>query len=184
MEHRFMCDVSDGLSERDIATLRFQFPFMERGLGRPDSAAVAHRTVRAAVAAASALFPDLPLFAGGKSFGGRMTSGAQALQPMALLRGLVFLGFPLHQPGKPSNERADHLRDVDIPMLFVQGTRDKMAEIDRMDAVVSGLSSKANLVPIAGADHSFHVLVRSGRTDADVLTEILGAMKDWIAHMV
>lgn len=180
MAHAFMGAMAVGLAQRNIATLRYQFPYMERGSKRPDAPATAHAAVRAAVAQASTLFPGLPLFAGGKSFGGRMTSQAQASEPMAGVEGLVFLGFPLHAAGTPSSTRAKHLFDVRIPMLFVQGTRDTLAEFGRMQALVSELGELATLLTIAEADHSFHVLVRSGRTDDEVKEQILDGVADWI----
>lgn len=183
MKHSFMQTVADGLAERHVATLRYQFPFMERGSKRPDSPTVAHRTVRAAVAAARAA-TGLPLVAGGKSFGGRMTSQAQAAAPLCGVAGLVFLGFPLHPPENPSNERASHLSAITVPMLFVQGTRDKLAELPRVESVVSGLLPRATLLPIEHADHGFEVLVRSGRKHADVMTEILDGLAFWIASVL
>ena len=184
MTHPFMAAVASGLAERRIACLRYQFPYMERGSKRPDSPEVAHATVRAAVVEAGRQWPRLPLFAGGKSFGGRMTSQAQALAPLPGVRGLVFLGFPLHPAGKPSDERAAHLSDVLIPMLFLQGTRDDLAAFDLMQAVIACLGARANLHPCVAADHSFRVLARSGRTDAEVLDEALDALAAWIDRCV
>lgn len=181
MKHPFMQTVADGLAERQVATLRYQFPYMEAGSRRPGSPALAHRTVRAAVSAAKAA-TGLPLVAGGKSFGGRMTSQAQAAAPLDGVIGLVFLGFPLHPPEKPSSERAAHLSDIRVPMLFVQGTRDKLAEPARIESVVSDLGPRAALLPIEHADHGFDVLVRSGRKPADVMTEVLDAAARWIAQ--
>ena len=172
MEHPFMSAVSQGLFERQIATFRYQFPFMEAGSKRPDRPALAHAAVRAAVTSASAAFPSKPIVAGGKSFGARMTSQAQAIAPLAGVKGLVFLGFPLHPPGKPSNERAAHLEGIDIPMLFLQGTRDDLAELERIQIVVATLGARAELEVVDGADHSFHVLKRSGRTDDDVIVQL------------
>lgn len=183
MSHPFMQTVADGLAQRHIATLRYQFPYMERGSKRPDSPSVAHRTVRAAVAAAHAS-TGLPLVAGGKSFGGRMTSQAQAEAALDEVAGLVFLGFPLHPPEKPSNARATHLSAVAIPMLFVQGTRDKLAELARIESVVSSLLPRATLLPIDQADHGFDVLVRSGRKPADVMTEVLDGVAGWITTLL
>ena len=180
MTHPFMEDVAKGLGERGVATLRYQFPYMEKGGKRPDPPAVAHAAVRAAMAEAARCCPGLPLFAGGKSFGARMTSQAQAKRPLAGARGLVFLGFPLHPSGKPSSERADHLVDVRIPMLFVQGTRDKLAEPDLLKPVIDRLGTAATLQTVEGADHSFHVPARSGRSDRDVMTEILDSVAAWI----
>ena len=178
MTHRFMEEVASGLADRDIATLRYQFPYMERGSKRPDAPAVAHAAVRAAVAEAARRCGELPLLAGGKSFGGRMTSQAQAIKPLPGVGGLVFLGFPLHPAGKPSTERAAHLSDVLIPMLFVQGTQDKLAEPALIGPVVAGLGS-ASLHEVKAADHAFHVPARSGRSDREVMTEILDAVAAW-----
>ena len=180
MAHPFMAAVAAGLAERDIATLRYQFPYMERGSKRPDSPAIAHAAVRAAVAHAIGLLPKIPIFAGGKSFGGRMTSQAQAAAPMPNVRGLVFLGFPLHPAGKPSQDRAKHLFDVKIPMLFLQGTSDKLAELDQLNPVCKALGTRATLKLFAEADHSFHVPARTGRKDAEVLAEVLDALAAWI----
>jgi uncharacterized protein len=181
MTHSFMASVAEGLCDRGIATLRYQFPYMEKGSRRPDAPALAHATVRAAVAEAVRLYPDLLLVAGGKSFGGRMTSQAQALQPLLGVRGLAFFGFPLHPAGKPSVDRAKHLSDVHVPMLFIQGTRDKLAEPALLQAVVKKLGADASLHEIDGADHSLHVPAKSGRRDADVLSEALDAMTHWLA---
>jgi predicted alpha/beta-hydrolase family hydrolase len=180
MAHSFMEAIARGLAERGIASLRYQFPYMERGSKRTDPPAVAHAAVRAAVAHAARLFPSLLLFAGGKSFGGRMTSQAEAQQALPGVEGLVFLGFPLHADGKPSITRAEHLQKVSLPMLFVQGTRDKLAEFGLIGTVVRELGPRATLMPIAEADHSFHVLVRSGRTDAEVLAQVLDGMAKWM----
>lgn len=181
MKHPFMQAVADGLAERHVATLRYQFPCMERGSKRPDSPAVAHRTVVAAVSAARGS-TGLPLFAGGKSFGGRMTSQAQAAAPLEGVIGLLFLGFPLHPSEKPSIERAAHLSDITIPMLFIQGTRDKLAEPGHITSVVSALSPLATLLPIEHADHGFDVLVRSGRKSSEVMTQVLDGAAGWIAR--
>ncbi|CAN5395176.1 alpha/beta hydrolase [soil metagenome] len=180
MEHGFMQAVADGLARRAVATLRFQFPYMESGSSRPDVPAVAHRAVRAAVSTASELFPDVPLFAGGKSFGARMTSQAQAKAPLPSVQGLVFLGFPLHPDGKPSIERAEHLDGVAVPMLFLQGTRDGLADIDLVTAVTTRLAALATLVKVAEADHSFHVLKRSGRSDEEVMEQLLDVAAGWM----
>jgi len=179
MTHRSMEEVASGLADRDIATLRYQFPYMEKGSKRPDAPAVAHTAVRAAVAEAARHCADMPLVAGGKSFGGRMTSQAQASKPLPGVRGLVFLGFPLHPAGKPSTERATHLRDILIPMLFVQGTQDKLAEPALIGPVVSALGT-ATLHRVEAADHSFHVPARSGRTDREVMTEVLDTVAAWV----
>jgi uncharacterized protein len=180
MTHAFMTEAAEGLAERGIATLRYQFPYMEKGGKRPDPPDVAHATVRAAVTEAARACLGLPLIAGGKSFGGRMTSQAQAIAPLAGVRGLAFLGFPLHPAGKPSSDRAKHLADVDIPMLFVQGTRDALAKLSLLEPVVKSLGSLATLHPVKEADHSFHVLVRSGRNDREVLDEVLDAFAAWV----
>jgi predicted alpha/beta-hydrolase family hydrolase len=180
MTHSFLAAVSTGLAERDVATLRFQFPYMEGGSKRPDRPALACATVRAAVNAAFRLAPGLPLFAGGKSFGGRMTSQAQADAALPDARGLVFLGFPLHPANKPSDERARHLAAVRIPMLFVQGTRDALADTRVLGPVIGSLGAGATLQPIEQADHSFHVPVRSGITDAQVLEKMLDGVASWM----
>ena len=181
MTHPSMAVIAEGLAERGIATLRYQFPYMDKGSKRPDPPAVAQATVRAAVAEAVRHCGELPLFAGGKSFGGRMTSQAQARAPLAGVRGLVFLGFPLHSAGKPSSERAKHLAEVNVPMLFLQGTRDALAELDLLEPVVKGLGARATLHLVQEADHSFHVLKRSGRDDHEVMAEVLDAFAAWVA---
>lgn len=180
MTHSFMETFARGLSERRIASLRYQFPYMEKGSKRPDPPAIAQVTVRAAVTKAVEIFPGLNLIAGGKSFGGRMTSQAQAAAPLPGVRGLAFVGFPLHPAGKPSTDRADHLDKIDIPMLFLQGTRDTLAEAALIEPVVQRLGSRATLHLVDGADHSFHVLARSGRNDRDVMNEILDAFTGWV----
>ena len=179
MSHPFMETVATGLAGRGIATLRYQFPYMEKASKRPDTPAVAHVTVRAAVAEAARCCPGLPLIAGGKSFGGRMTSQAQAIAPLPDVRGLVFLGFPLHPPGKPSIERAGHLADVKIPMLFLQGTRDEFPELHLLERVVEDLGSLASLHLVKDGDHSLHVPARSGRKSGEVMAEVLGAVAAW-----
>lgn len=184
MAHPFMQAVADGLQARAIATLRYQFPYMERGSKRPDTPALAHATVRAAATCAGAQWPGLPLLAGGKSFGGRMTSQAQAAAPLPGVHGLVFLGFPLHPPEKPSTTRADHLDRVALPMLFIQGTRDKLADPALLAPVLERLGARATLVPLAQADHSFHVSAKSGRRDEQVLGEALDALVRWVAGVV
>jgi predicted alpha/beta-hydrolase family hydrolase len=184
MTHPFMEEVAAGLGERHVATLRYQFPYMEKGSKRPDSPAVAHAAVRAAVAEAARCCEGVPLIAGGKSFGGRMTSQAQALRPLAGVRGLAFFGFPLHPADKPSNERAKHLAEIDVPMLFLQGTRDALAEPALLEPVVKSLGSSAILHPVRDADHSFHVPVRSGRNDGEVMNEILDAFAAWAGVIV
>lgn len=180
MRHPFMANVANELAAHGIATLRYQFPYMERGSRRPDVPALAHATVRAAVAEAKRQLPACPLFAGGKSFGGRMTSQAQAAAPLPNVQGLVFLGFPLHPPGKPSADRAVHLADVRIPMLFVQGTRDDLADLALVQALTEQLGANATLHLFDEADHSFHVPARSGRTDAMVISEIASVVAAWV----
>ena len=180
MTHPFMATAAAGLAQRGVATLRYQFPYMEKKSRRPDPPKLAQAVVRAAVAAASGRWPDLPLFAGGKSFGGRMTSQAQAAEPMPLVRGLVFLGFPLHPAERPSDERADHLLAIRIPMLFLQGDRDALAEPSFLRPVVDRLGDLAMLELFADADHSFHVPARSGRTDREVLDDVLDRLATWI----
>lgn len=184
MTHPFMAAIADGLAERGIATLRYQFPYMEQGSKRPDVPKVAHAAVRAAVLEASNLLPNVPLFAGGKSFGGRMTSQAQALAPLPGVRGLVFLGFPLHPPGKPSDERAKHLFDVNIPMLLLQGTRDEFADLKLLEPLCQQLGARATLKLFQDADHSFHVPARTGRKDAEVRVELLDALAEWIDMVI
>jgi uncharacterized protein len=183
MTHASMETIAAGLADRGIASLRYQFPYMEKGSKRPDSPAVAHAAVRAAVAEAARRCPSSPLLAGGKSFGGRMTSQAQAAAVLPGVRGLVFFGFPLHPAGKPASERARHLADVEIPMLFLQGTRDALAELSLLEPVVDGLGSRATLHLLAGADHSFHVLKSSGRNDSQVMDEALDAFASWAGQM-
>jgi uncharacterized protein len=180
MTHPFMETVANGLAVRGIATLRYQFPFMEKGSKRPDPPAVAQAAVRAAVAEAGRCCSGLRLIAGGKSFGGRMTSQAQAKAPLAGVDGLAFFGFPLHPAGKPSIERAKHLADVHVPMLFLQGSRDNLAEISLLEPVVKSLGPTATLHRVEAADHSFHVPARSGRNDREVMNEILDAFAAWI----
>jgi predicted alpha/beta-hydrolase family hydrolase len=184
MTHPFMAAIAEGLAARGIATLRYQFPYMERGTKRPDPPQLAHATVRAAVARAARALPDLPLIAGGKSFGGRMTSQAQAITPLPGIRGLAFLGFPLHPAGKPSSERAAHLSAVHIPMLFLQGTRDPLAALELIEPLCRALGERATLQLFADADHSFHVPARSGRTDVDVREALLDALSAWIATAI
>ena len=179
MTHAFMANVAAGLAERGIATLRYQFPYMEKGGKRPDPPGIAHATVRAAVAEAARACPGLPLIAGGKSFGGRMTSQAQARQALPGVLGLAFFGFPLHAAGKPSSERAEHLADIKIPMLFLQGTNDKLAELSLLEPVVKHLGTRATLHLVDGADHSFHVPARSGRKDTEVMVELLDTFVKW-----
>jgi predicted alpha/beta-hydrolase family hydrolase len=180
MNHSFMAAVADGLANRGVATLRYQFPYMEQGRKRPDSPPLAHATVRAAAAEAGRVLANVPLFAGGKSFGGRMTSQAQAAAALAHVRGLAFLGFPLHPAGRPSQDRAKHLFDVKVPMLFLQGTRDTLAELDQLKPVCKALGRRATLELFEAADHSFHVPARSGRKDAEVFGEMLDLLTGWI----
>lgn len=184
MAHPFMGAVANGLAARGFATLRYQFPYMERGSRPPDPAAIAQATVRAAVTEAGRLAPGLPLVAGGKSFGGRMTSQAQAEAPLAGIRGIAFLGFPLHAARKPSTDRAGHLFDVDVPMLFVQGTRDDLASLELLGPVVADLGERATLAVIQDGDHSFHVPARSGRTDTDALEDLLDAVEGWLTTLI
>jgi uncharacterized protein len=180
MAHPFMVAIANGLAERGIATLRYQFPYMEQGSKRPDAPKLAHATVRAAVLEASSLVPDLALFAGGKSFGGRMTSQAQAAAPLPGVRGLVFLGFPLHPVGRPSDERGKHLFNVQVPMLFLQGSRDDFANLQLIEPLCQQLGRRAILKLFQDADHSFHVPARTGRKDAEVRAELMDALADWI----
>jgi len=182
MTHPFMEAVAAGLAERGVATLRYQFPYMEQGSKRPDMPKVAQATVRAAVMEAGKRLPKAALFAGGKSFGGRMTSQAQAAGALRDVEGLAFIGFPLHAPGKPSDERAAHLFDVDIPMLFLQGTRDELAELELLTPVVKRLGERASLKLFADADHSFHVPARTGRKDSEVMAELLDALSSWMKN--
>jgi uncharacterized protein len=181
MTHRSMAAIADGLAERGVATLRYQFPYMEKGGKRVDPPPVAHAAVRAAAAEARRLAPALPLFAGGRSFGGRMTSQAQAASPLVGVRGLVFFAFPLHTAGKPSTDRAAHLADVTVPMLFLSGTKDTLAELDLLQPVVAGLGERATLALFEAADHSFHVPARTGRKDPEVLAELLDTAAAWMA---
>jgi predicted alpha/beta-hydrolase family hydrolase len=179
MTHPSMAAVAAGLSERGIATLRYQFPYMEQGSKRPDPPALCHATVRAAVAEAGKQMPKLPLIAGGRSFGGRMTSQAQAASPLAGVQGLAFLAFPLHPARRPADDRAEHLFDVQIPMLFLQGTRDALAELRLLRPLVEKLGKRATLKLFEDADHSLHVPASTGRKDADVRREMLDALAAW-----
>ena len=180
MEHPFMRATAHELGALGIATLRYQFPYMEHRARRPDPPPLCHATVRAAVAETARRAPALPLFAGGRSFGGRMTSQAQALEPLPAVRGLAFLGFPLHPAGRPSDERAQHLAQVRIPMLFLQGSRDALAERSRLEALVAQLGTGATLSLVEDADHSFHVPARSGRSDAQVRSALLRVLCAWM----
>jgi len=184
MRHPFLEAIAQRLAERDIATLRYQFPYMEQRARRPDPPALAAAAVRAAVMEAARAAPGLPLVAGGKSFGGRMTSTAQASEPLPAVRGLVFLGFPLHPPGRLGNERAEHLARVQVPMLFLQGTRDDFADLKLLRPVVKRLGTRATLHLVDGGDHSFRVLKRSGRTDVDVMGELVGAIVEWMGGIM
>jgi uncharacterized protein len=184
MDHPFMENVARGLASRGIATLRYQFPYMERGSKRPDPPPLAQATVRAAVAEAQRLLPDTALIAGGKSFGGRMTSQAQAKAPLEGVHGLAFLGFPLHPAGRPSQDRAEHLFEIQIPMLFLQGTRDNLASLDQLKPACKQLGKRATLKLFADADHSFHVPARTGRKDTQVLDEVLDALAAWLDNVI
>jgi predicted alpha/beta-hydrolase family hydrolase len=184
MAHPFMAAVAAGLAELNIATLRYQFPYMEHGGKRPDPPKLAQAAVRAAVIEASRVLPGLPLVAGGKSFGGRMTSQAQAAAPLHGVRGLAFLGFPLHPAGRASQERGKHLFDVQIPMLFLQGTRDALALPDQLEPLCEALGARATLTLFLDADHSFHVPARSGRTDSQIRDAILDALAAWIDGLI
>ena len=184
MRHPFMATVAAELAQRDIATLRYQFAYMERGAKRPDPPPIAHAVVRAAVTAAERLVAGQPLVAGGKSFGGRMTSQAQAKAPLPGVRGLAFLGFPLHPAGRPAQDRGKHLFDVQIPMLFLHGTRDTLAALDQLEPLCQALGRRATLRLFQHADHSFHVPARSGRTDAQVRGEMLDALVSWIEGLI
>jgi len=184
MRHPFLEAIAQRLAERDIATLRYQFPYMEQRARRLDPPALAAAAVRAAVMEAARAAPGVPLVAGGKSFGGRMTSTAQASEPLPAVRGLVFLGFPLHPPGRLGNERAEHLARVQVPMLFLQGTRDDFADLKLLRPVVKRLGTRATLHLVDGGDHSFRVLKRTGRTDVDVMGELVGAIVEWMGGIM
>ncbi|MGD8375201.1 MAG: dienelactone hydrolase family protein [Acidobacteriota bacterium] len=184
MRHPFLEGTTDRLGRLGIATLRYQFPYMERGLRRPDAAPVLCRTVRAAVKQARRAGHGLPLLAGGKSMGGRMTSLAASEETLAGVSGLVFLGFPLHAPGKRSAERGEHLREVRLPMLFLQGTRDRLADLELLRPLLAKLGARATLHVVEGGDHSFHVPKRSGRTDDEALDELAAAVDGWVRRMV
>jgi predicted alpha/beta-hydrolase family hydrolase len=180
MLHPFMANLAMDLGKRGIATLRYQFPYMEKHGRRPDPPALCHATVRAAVDAAQRLLPTLPLFAGGKSFGGRMTSQAQAANPLPEVRGLAFLGFPLHPPKQPSDSRAAHLLKVQVPMLFLQGARDLYAEPELLNPLITLLAERATLVLLPDADHSFHVPARSSFTNNQINDDMIEALAGWI----
>ena len=183
MTHPAMESLAKGLAERKIATLRYQFPYMDSGGKRPDRPDICHATVRSAVAVARRLAGMLPLFAGGKSFGGRMTSQAQAAAPLAGVMGLIFFGFPLHTAGSQSLQRGEHLSSITIPMLFLQGTRDPLAQLPLLDSLLLRLGDRTALHVLDGADHSFHVLKRSGRTDGEVHAEMVEAAAAWMASL-
>jgi uncharacterized protein len=184
MRHPFLESTSRALAARGVATLRYQFPYMEAGRGRPDPPRALEAAVRGAVSRAADLAPELPLIAGGKSLGGRMTSGAAAAKPLPKVRGLVFFGFPLHSPGQPGTARADHLQGVDIPLLFLQGTRDAFARLDLITEVRAALGPRATLHLVDGADHSFAVPKSSGRTPTQVLDDLADATASWARSLV
>jgi predicted alpha/beta-hydrolase family hydrolase len=184
MEHPFMSAVAAGLAQRGVATLRYQFPYMERRARRPDPPALCHATVRAAVAECARRVPTLPLIAGGRSFGGRMSSQAQAEEPLPGVRGLAFLGFPLHPAGRPSDSRAEHLSRVDIPLLFLQGTRDALAERPLLEALLARLGARASVSWLEDADHAFHVPARSGRNAAQVMSTLLESLCKWLEELL
>jgi len=184
MAHPFMAAIATGLEERGIATLRYQFPYMEKGGKRPDPPKLAHATVRAAVEEAIRLMPDIPLIAGGKSFGGRMTSQTQAAEPLRGIQGLAFLGFPLHPAGRPAQDRGKHLFDVQIPMLFLQGTRDALAMLDQLEPLCKALGKLATLKLFQDADHSCHVPARTGKKDPQIRGEMLDALAQWIESTI
>jgi len=184
MEHPSMAAIAAELATRNIATLRYQFPYMERRSRRPDPPSICHAAVRAAVAEAARLAPKLALIAGGRSFGGRMTSQAQAIEPLPGVKGLAFIGFPLHPAGKPSAERAEHLRNVKTPMLFLQGTSDELAKLELLQPLIERLGARATLKLLQDADHSFHVPARTGRKDAEVRAEMLDALATWIGRAI
>lgn len=184
MHHQAMASNAEGLAARRIATLRYQFLYMEKGSKRPDGPKLAHAVVRAAAARAVELAPELPLFAGGRSFGGRMTSQAQAEEPLPGVKGLAFLGFPLHPAGKPGIDRADHLTCIKIPTLFISGSRDALAEMDLLQPVISDLGDRARLHTVDQADHSFKVAKKSGRSSADAEAEALDALDGWVSSLL
>ncbi len=179
MTHAFMEQLAADLATQEIATLRYQFPYMEKGSRRPDSPKVVYPTILAAIAKAQELAPNLPLYLGGKSFGGRMSSQLAAMENLEMVKGLVFFGFPLHGIGKPSIKRAEHLKEVKQPMLFLQGTRDKLAEVDLIEEVCKDLDN-ATLQFFEGADHSFKMLKRSGKTQEEVIVALATRMKEWL----
>ena len=184
MTHPFLATVAAELYARNIATLRYQFPYMEAKSKRPDAPKLAQTTVRAAVEEAARLTPKLPLLAGGKSFGGRMTSQAQAGEPLPNVRALVFLGFPLHAAGSPSRERGDHLADIRIPMLFLQGTRDSLADLSQLKPLIASLGRRATLKLFENADHSFHVPAKTGRKDSEIMAEMMDDFSAFAAKVL
>jgi uncharacterized protein len=184
MRHHFLEEISASLAAQGVATFRYQFPYTEAGRARPDTPSVLEATVRAAVSKAGEIVPELPVVAGGKSLGGRMTSAAAAAAPLERARGLVFLGFPLHPPGQPGTRRADHLQRVDVPMLFLQGTRDGFARLDLITDVCSQLQQRATMHLVEGADHSFGILRKSGRTADQVLSELVEAITRWARTLI
>jgi predicted alpha/beta-hydrolase family hydrolase len=183
MRHRFMEDVAQKLADRSVATLRYQFPYMEKGIKRPDSEAVLTATVRAAVATAKKYADGLSIFAGGKSMGGRMTSLAAAKASLDDVRGLIYFGFPLHAAGKPSANRGDHLFDITLPMLFLQGSRDALADLTLLKPLCARLGKRSELFVIDGGDHSFHLLKSSGRSDDQVLEETATKVASWMSRI-
>ncbi len=183
MRHHFMEEVAVRLAAHGIATLRYQFPYMEKGIKRPDNEALLTATVRAAVAAAREQVPSLALFAGGKSMGGRMTSLAAAKERLETVRGLIFFGFPLHAAGRPGAERGKHLYNTNVPMLFIQGSRDTLADLRLLEPVCKGIGKTAELLVVEGGDHSFHMLKSSGRSDDQVLDEIVSKAATWMAAL-
>jgi predicted alpha/beta-hydrolase family hydrolase len=180
MNHPFMQRAAEALEARGIATYRYEFPYMQAKKSRPDPPAIAEAAVRKAVVEAASKYPGLPILAGGKSFGGRMTSQAQGSQPMPGVRGLVFFGFPLHPPGRPGTARAEHLTSVEVPMLFLQGTRDEFAQLDLLRQVITGLGDRATLHLVEEGDHSFKVPKRTGKTEADVMNELADTIQQWV----
>ena len=184
MHHAFMEACAGLLAERGVATFRYHFPYMEAGRKAPNPAAMLVKTVRSAVSVAEALVPDLPVLAGGKSMGGRMTSTAASTEPLGSVRGLAFFGFPLHAPGRDSSERGDHLKDVGLPTLFLQGTRDNLADLDLLRPVCKGLGRRARLHVIETGNHSFKVLKSAGRTDDEVLDELADTVTAWSSRVV
>ncbi len=184
MNHPFMNKAADYLAEQGIGTLRYNFPYTEKKIKRIDPLPILLETVRSAVKAAEKYAGDIPLFAGGKSMGGRMTSQAAAVNPLEGVKGIIFFGFPLHAPGKETTERADHLFKVTVPMLFLQGTRDKLANLDLLKPIISKLGKKAHLYILEGADHSFHMLKSSGRSDDEIIKETAGKVKVWAESII